>query len=713
MKKILFLFIAIVLSVGSFVSAQETISSRSGGDGSLLWWDGANPWYRACDTWNVDRPDRNQCGVWPGTTGPNNINIGHNDYTNMVLNGAWFKVQTLTLEVGASDERTFTANPLDLSAGLSLYAGIVNNANAYHTFITPIGIDAAQVTINAAANNMYFTQPVFLNANEVIFTGSFYTYVEGVVSGTGKLTKQGLGGLALSATNTYSGTTTVSAGTLILAGDLASSAITVESGGLLVIGTPITTGNISINDLTVNVGGVVQVLEGNTLTVNGNLINNGSFTLESSATGTGSLIPNGSLTGTFNVERYMPQYSTDADGWHFLSSPVSSQAISAFHTAGSGDDFYKYEETTGMWINRTADGGVLNGSFETNFGVGTGYLVAYQNPTTKSFTGSLNNSDVSISGLTDQGGADDGWHLIGNPFPSAIQWNKTGGSWSTTNIGGIAKVVNGSTGNYSDLNTDDIIPAAQGFIVEVDGGTPGSLILPKAARTHSTDNWYKNQDVQERLQLEVHGGSNSFSDITTLYLNEDATNEYDSQFDSHKLYGMVTAPQLFTKMGEENYSTNSFNYERSEKSIPLAFRAGTNGEHTIEIITNTMTEVDGLYLEDLVENVTIDLSKTDTYSFSANTEDNEDRFQIHFGTTAVEDLQESNLQAYINGNNLIIIGEEGNAQLSIFDIQGKQLVNESIKLSASFQKRLSLQSGIYIVKIQTAGLVKTRKVIIK
>jgi fibronectin-binding autotransporter adhesin len=61
------------------------------------------------------------------------------------------------------------------------------------------------------------------------------TTINGVISGTTSLTKDGTGSLVLNAANNYSGTTTISAGTLALgtSGSIASTTITVGSGATL------------------------------------------------------------------------------------------------------------------------------------------------------------------------------------------------------------------------------------------------------------------------------------------------------------------------------------------------------------------------------------------------------------------------------------------------------------------------------------------------
>jgi hypothetical protein len=66
---------------------------------------------------------------------------------------------------------------------------------------------------------------------------------------------------------------------------------------------------------------------------------------------------------------------------------VAAQAISDFHTAGSGNDFYKWSDTDGLWINRTAGDNTLNPDFEVNFGIGAGYLIANMITIQKHFQG--------------------------------------------------------------------------------------------------------------------------------------------------------------------------------------------------------------------------------------------------------------------------------------------------------------------------------------
>ena len=127
----------------------------------------------------------------------------------------------------------------------------------------------------------------------------------------GDVVKTGGGTLILSATNTYTGTTTVNAGTLSVNGAIASSTVTVNSGGIL-------GGNGTVGPTTIASGGALA--PGNsigTITVGGNLTFNAgsSYNVEVSPSAadrtnvTGSATLAGTVntsyaTGTYTAKRY-------------------------------------------------------------------------------------------------------------------------------------------------------------------------------------------------------------------------------------------------------------------------------------------------------------------------------------------------------------------------------------------------------------------------
>ena len=72
-----------------------------------------------------------------------------------------------------------------------------------------------------------------LSGGAVIDTNSFdITIAQALLNGGGGLTKSGNGTLTLSGTNSYTGATTVSAGTLLVSGSISGSTVTVNGGTL-------------------------------------------------------------------------------------------------------------------------------------------------------------------------------------------------------------------------------------------------------------------------------------------------------------------------------------------------------------------------------------------------------------------------------------------------------------------------------------------------
>jgi autotransporter-associated beta strand protein len=104
-----------------------------------------------------------------------------------------------------------------------------------------------------------------LGANSLTVGTANSTSFAGAIDGSGGLVKQGIGALQLAGTNTYTGATTVNAGTLIVNGSIASSAVTVNAGAMLA-------GTGTVGATTIMNGGTFA--PGNspgTMTVQGNL----------------------------------------------------------------------------------------------------------------------------------------------------------------------------------------------------------------------------------------------------------------------------------------------------------------------------------------------------------------------------------------------------------------------------------------------------------
>lgn len=614
----------------------------------------------------------------------------------------------ITFSAGATSDRTIegsTENTFYDNGGSK--PKIENNSSGSHTINFPIKVGYNPMELNPINGNLTFGGAIDNNGNfiDVYGENSKHLNVEAGLSGTGGFSiKENSKVVFMTTACTYSGATTIEAGELELQTNLASSEITVKNGAKLLINAS----EVITNDVTVESGGTLEVSAGMSLTVNGNLSNSGTITLLSDGTGkpagnaTGSLIVNGTITGNINIQRNIDGYSSSSDGWHLISTPMPTTTVATSDfNPGANDDLYWYDEANDIWRNyKTSSFDMVKGK---------GYLCAYETGEVKVFTGNPNNSDVSVTGLTVDGSGtvtEAGWNLVGNPFASAITWSNTWGS----DIVATAKIYSDADGNYIDVTAGSAIPSMQGFFIQVISST--SMTIPTSAQAHSTNNWLKQKEM-ETLKIKVSGGTNSFSDVTRIKFNEEATSSFDVDFDSHKLFGQSTAPQLYSNINGELFSTNTFPTSEEPEDVEMNFKPGTSGEYTLEVLDNSISNMNSIYLEDRLTGQIVDLSANPSYAFSAEVGNEENRFKLHFGATGVEEVQKESLQAYFSGGQLYILGEEGKAELKMFNLQGQELFSEIVMLNIQYNRTLSLQAGIYLVSLQTEKSIKTAKIIIK
>jgi len=471
-------------------------------------------------------------------------------------------------------------------------------------------------------------------------------------------------------------------------------------------------------NLTVAPGNIFRIPAGLQLTVNGTTTTNGGLVLKSPVNNgpAGSFIANGSVSGNVTVERFFNSWSAYY-GWHFLSSPVLSQAIQPEFVPDpptSSEDFYKWDETTNLWINSKSSPGTWNTGFENNFSDGRGYLVAYQNAATREFTGIPATSNVAISGLTLSSGTNNGWHLLGNPFPSAVEWNGT--DWNLTNIASTAKIWVESSASYVDIHEadHDIIPAMNGFMVQVTTA-PGSLMIPASARTHDGTSWYKNS--MESIRLTVRETEFGTSQETEIRINQASTDGYDAAFDSRFLAGY--APQFFSIAGNEHLSTNTLPDLSNNRIIQLGFIKNDASYYSIELDTTDLIPGIGVYMTDKKKNMVQDLVENPVYFFDSDEGADPARFQLRFiNPFGTDEPYKANTVAIYPHNGSIYVSNKTDGiirgDVFVYNTAGELLLHSLLsdgKLTVLHLKPNTY--GYFVVKVITSEQVYTGKVLLQ
>ncbi len=470
--------------------------------------------------------------------------------------------------------------------------------------------------------------------------------------------------------------------------------------------------NSIAHDVTINNGGALTVNAGKTLTVAG------SFTIQNG----GSFINNGSGVNTAAVERTIAK----DNAWHFLASPVDGAPIKPYFAPTAVDntfDFYKWDETKDMyfdlpWINiRTSSFSYASG-FD-NFEIGRGYLVAYSNSytgsATHSFVGTLGNGDkmVTISNSLNH------FNLIGNPYPSAIDWDATawGGDRSAL-LGPVAavRVWNENTGNYGvysggiGLNgMSNVIARDQSFFVEAISA--GSLTIPNAARVHGTQAFLKST-VADIVKLNVSTTANSYSDEMIVKFDANANaSEGIAKWPSL----LATAPSIYSVKNNENLTINTLTSVSSNLVVPVGFKAGVNGSYTIKASNlNSFTTPTYVYLKDINTNIITDLNQK-MYTFAASTNDNANRFELIFALSplGISNNVIENTSIYSYENTIYINSNETISQIAIYNTLGqliKTFENKSGSISVNMDGN---PTAYYIVRVVTSKNVYSEKVLVK
>jgi C1A family cysteine protease len=427
------------------------------------------------------------------------------------------------------------------------------------------------------------------------------------------------------------------------------------------------------NNLTIGAGSAVTINSGKALTVNGTLNNNAGnsgLIVESGA----SLLTKGIVIGSATVKR-----EVIGNEWHLISSPISNAVSDIF----VGKYLQQYNEATDTYQDIISETERLI--------VSAGYAVFNATPFIATYSGLLNTGSIGDIGNLSNDGL--GWNLVGNPYPSFIDWDATG--WTKTNVSNaIYSSVNSSTwasyvGGIGTNGGSQFIAPCQGYFVHVVGDIPGTLTSSNKVRVHNNAAFYKNS-TENMVRLMVSG--NGYSDETVVRFMSEATSGFDDRYDAVKLFGDVNdAAQLYT-VGNMPLSINSL---PETNNIMVGLRASTSS-----IFAIAATEIKGignLTLEDLKTHTFTDLLKG-SYLFSFTPGENEQRFTLHFGSLSMIEKENSIANIYSFKKTVFIdLNMSVKGDIYIYTLTGQLASNV---LSAEGSKRITLEnSGIYIVKL--------------
>ncbi len=407
--------------------------------------------------------------------------------------------------------------------------------------------------------------------------------------------------------------------------------------------------------------------------------------------------------GTLNVSgTYFTPWNFTGNKWHFMSAPVANQTANLF----LGQYLMNFTESTNTYSYITSTSAPLN--------VMEGYSVWFPNywtnqidfggPTNTGISGSTNN-------LTNQS---QGWNLVGNPYPSAIDWDASSG-WTKTGVANSIYVYNnGNWASYvNGIGTNGgtrFISPCQGFFVKATTH-PATLIMNNDVRIHQKPAFFKSE-IGPFVRLKVTFAEEMFLyDETVIYFSDNATHGFDPHMDAEKLFADDEAiPQICS-----SYPELSINALPFLQSVNMNFYAGVSGYYTINV--SEVTNLKMTHLEDKLTGDVIDLSIED-YTFYFTEGDIPERFVIHFDLVHVDELQIARAKVYSSESSIFIKPGENmdnsgrNTAAAVYNLHGQKITDVDMSAKGTTVVKMEVP-GYYVVRINSKGSIISEKVLVR
>ncbi|AIZ63635.1 hypothetical protein PK28_07915 [Hymenobacter sp. DG25B] len=493
------------------------------------------------------------------------------------------------------------------------------------------------------------------------------------------------------------------------------------------------------------------------LSLKQNLVTNGkTLTLRSSAAGSAVVHNNGgTVVGNAVVQHFLPAHPNGTATEHFLSSPVQSATVAdlttpgftpvvnpAYNTAADPSKVtpyptvFRYDQArvtsmgTGAadfqkgWLSPAATTEVLT--------PGKGYVATIgPNASNMDFVGTLTNGSLTVNNLARGKQPQAGWHLLGNPYPSPIDWTKL--YPATTGLDAAVYVLK-PTGAYSasvnGVGGSPIIESGEGFLAHVSAaGTPGSISFTNAARVTTFAARTSTPPVTEtRPLLQLGLSRNGIGDTLFVYFQQGATAGFDRTFDAYKVPA-ADVPQLAAVAGAAQLAIDGRPaLGATDVEIPLAVNAPEAGsylfraKHLLNMPATTF-----VYLRDAQTGKNIDLKLLPTYSFSVAAAGlNQTRFSLVFTRNAItatlpEQLR-SQVAVYPNPAHdqlSLQLGRElarQGVQVQLFNPLGQQVMQQHFPRGTAGEKQLPLRGlapGVYLLRLMVAEGSMTQRIIVE
>ncbi len=672
-------------------------------------------------------------------------------------------VQTPWVGTGSASGPTNTVviPDLTISTTMNVESGTYNNIT-----ITSTGVAS-------------FNGPVVVNGALTVQTGGVMS-TRGVlatnclpITGSGSFTLQAGATLRICDSNGIAATGTASGAIQLTGSRTYSNDATYEyiGGEAQTSGTglPSRVRSLTVNNaagLTLNNGGV-GVSQLVTLT-NGNLISSANqlLTLLSTPTSGTALVvnTNGAVTGPATMQRAIdPAFNAGAGYRHYSSpvasttlsdlgsntpsfSPIFNQAYNSSPTPGTVTPFpnvFAYDQsrvTMGANTSAAFDMGFVVPQASDVMTVLGGYTVNIPASAVVDLSGTFNNGTVTRNGLARGSQPQSGWQLLGNPYPSPLDFSLTAGV-TRTNLDDAVYVYQ-STGQYtgqyrSYVNGfgNPLVAAMQGFFMRVTapGTSNGSLALTNAARVTTfgaTPSFNRTTaDSRPQVTLSLQGNSLQLGDETSVYFEQGAQAGFDSHYDAYKLpnsSGMNISSYITG--GELSINGLSPLNLTAATTVPLNVHVPATGTYTLNAAKlANFTSATTVLLLDAETGARINLAQQPLYSFTAAATALPGRFSLYFGPATALAVNNAALTQQVQlfpnparGSFTVVVPAElgkGTVTATLYNQLGQSVAQRKLAMTAAGATSqfdvTGLALGVYTLQLSGIDARVTKRLVIE
>lgn len=439
------------------------------------------------------------------------------------------------------------------------------------------------------------------------------------------------------------------------------------------------------------------------LTVSGTLDNSSGtdgLTLQSNASGSASLIQGNNAVDATRQRYLTGNTSLTAMTYHLVSVPLTP-ATTSLTELFTGAYLYDFNVEANAWNG-------LGTSTTTPLDETRGYMVYVpEDSHTYTFTGPMNGG--AFTALTTHGG--EGFNLVPNPYPSAIDWDATSG-WTKTNVNNAVYVWPSGGSNYASYvdgvannGGSQYIPSGQAFFVKTSASSP-VLAMTNEVRVHSNQAFFKTGEPIADL-LRIRANANDMTDETVVRFTSYATAAADGDTDAWKMTGSEEAPQLSTRSSDNQLlSINSLPFDQEAYTVPVHFSLSADGETTLSFEgADSFAPGVSISLHDLKLGSSINVRQQPQLVFSTSPQDNPHRFNLVFGGgLSIPDEPAPDVRVSVISNQLSIDAASlagKHILLQVFNMAGQELLRKETSFTGKQQFYLDAK-GAVIVRITTA-----------